>query len=136
MTIYVLKDGVTGKTIEAFDTQASAQTQADNLLKTGQYRRITIELVNVSSATIAPFSVVHIAGKMTASGPKFTVDAYDPQATIPDSLTFNVSSRDITFDGYVNLTSAEVAATDINALTTRIAAYVETELATRIMNDN
>ncbi len=136
MTIYVLKDGVTGKIIEAFDTQASAETQKDNLLKTGQYRRITIELVGVSSATIAPFSVVHVVGKMTTSGPKFTVEAYDPQTTITDKLTFNVSSRDITFDGYINLTQAEVDATNISALTTRIAAFVETELAARIMNDN
>ena len=134
--VYVLKNEINNQIIEAYDTESSALAQKANLIKTGEYRRVAIETLDVKSDFVTALSVVRIEGYMTANGPKVKLYAYNPSTTIEDSLTFNVSSRLISFTGYINLTADEQASSDVLALTQRINAYVEAQLAERIMNDN
>ena len=136
MTIYVLKNGVTGQIIEAYDTQASADAQKANLLKTGEYVKITVETLQVISDVVTDLAVVKVDGYLSANGPKFKISSYNPTGTVADSLTFTVASRLVSFTGYVNLTASEVNDPHITALSARVAQWIETEFSDRLLNDN
>ena len=136
MNAYVLKNVINGQIIDAFDTEASAVAQKSNLLKTGEYRKISIELVDVKSTTVTALEVVRVEGYMTPAGPKVSVFAYNPASPVTDAIAFTVTSRQISFAGYINLTADEQTASDTTALIQRISAYVESEFAIRVTNDN
>lgn len=137
MLVYILKNSINNQIIDGYDVEADAIAQKDNLLKTGEYRSITIDRIDIQSgANVQPLSVVRVEGQMTAGGPVVKVFAYNPTTAVNDKINFTVTARLITFDGYINLTASEQASPDVTALVSRISAYVESEFSIRIMNDN
>lgn len=136
MYVYLLKNGRNGKIIEACDQQDNAATLKANLIKTGQYDTIEIEEVEVNTDYIEPLAVVKIRGSMKPTGPSFDVFAYNPDSVVEDTLIFTVAGNNISFSGFVNLTSGEKQLSDVDALKQRIGKWVSDSLAERLMNDN
>lgn len=138
MLVYVLRNGLNRQFIEAFDSESSAIAERNNLLKAGIYRKIDLETMSVKSDVVTTMSVVKVEGYLSAMGPKLTITPYTPAAgvTVVDKLTFNVTSKAVTFVGFANMTADEIASTDIKSLTNRLTGWIETQFATRIENDN
>lgn len=137
MTVYVLKNGLNlSEIIEVFDDEANASQMKANLIKTGQYKSITIDSFDVETNTVNPLEVVKISGYISNGVVNFKVKAYNPTAPMADTLTFTVSNSQITFTGFVNLDVVEQDAEDITELKTRISAWVLQEFRSRLENDN
>ena len=98
--------------------------------------KLTIDEVEVNTDYIEPLAVVKIRGSMKPTGPSFDVFAYNPDSVIEDTLVFNVAGNNISFNGFVNLTSGEKQLSDVEALKQRIGKWVSDSLAERLMNDN
>lgn len=136
MQIWLLKNGRNGKIIDACDDNTNASTLKANLIKTGEYDTIEIEEVEVNTDYIEPLAVVKIRGSMKPTGPSFDIFTHNPDSVVEDTLIFNVAGNNITFNGFVNLTSGEKQLSDVDALKQRIGKWVADSLAERLMNDN
>lgn len=138
MLVYVLRNGLNRQFIEAFDSESSAIAQKNNLLKVGIFRKIDLETMEVKSDVVTPMSVVKVEGYLHATGPKLTITPYTPAegVTVVDKLTFNVTTKAVTFVGFANMTSDEISATDITSLKNRLAEWIEDSFQERLTNDN
>lgn len=136
MQIWLLKNGRNGKIIDACDDNTNASTLKANLIKTGEYDTIEIEEVEVNTDYIEPLAVVKIRGSMKPTGPSFDIFTHNPDSAVEDTLIFNVAGNNISFSGFVNLTSGEKQLSDVDALKQRIGKWVSDSLAERLMNDN
>ena len=136
MTIYLLRNGRNNDIIKACELEANATTLKANLIKTGQYDLINIESLEVDQSSINPLAMVKVRGEIKPQGPVFSIEAYQPSSIMSDVLKFNVLGNVVSFVGYVNLTSAEKALNDVEALTERIKEWVATEFKDRLLNDN
>lgn len=137
MTVYILKNGLNlSEIIEVFDDEVNASQMKANLIKTGQYRSITIDSFDVETDKVSPLEVVKISGYISNGVVSLKVKAYNPTAPIEDMLIFTVSNSQITFTGFVNLDDVEQDAEDITELKTRISAWVLEEFKARLENDN
>jgi hypothetical protein len=138
LNVYVLRNGLNRQFISAFDNESSAIAERNNLLKVGIYRKIDLETMPVSSDAVTSMSVVKVEGYLAPTGPKLTVTPYTPASgiTVVDKLTFNVTTRAVTFVGFANMTADEIAATDITSLKNRLTGWIEQSFTERIENDN
>lgn len=138
MNIYVLRNGLNRQFISAFDNESSAIAERNNLLKAGIYRKIDLETMPVKTEVVTAMTVVKVEGYLAPTGPKLTVTPYTPAAgiTVVDKLTFNVTTRAVTFVGFANMTADEIAATDITSLKNRLTGWIEQSFTERIENDN
>ena len=137
MTVYILKNGLNlSEIIEVFDDEANASQMKANLIKTGQYRSITIDSFEVDTDTVNPLEVVKISGYISNGVVSLKVKAYNPTAHIEDMLIFTVSNSQITFTGFVNLDEVEQDVEDITELKTRISAWVLEEFKSRLEDNN
>ena len=138
MNIYVLKNGLNRQFISAFDTESSAIAERNNLLKVGSYRKIDLETMPVSSDVVSAMSVVKVEGYLASTGPKLTITPYTPAegVTVVDKLTFNVTTKAVSFVGFVNMTADEISATDITSLKNRLTEWIEDAFQERLTNDN
>lgn len=138
MNVYVLRNGLNRQFIEAFDSESSAIAEMNNLLKVGAYRKIDLETMLVSSDVVTAMSVVKVEGYLHSTGPKLTITPYTPaeDVTVIDKLTFNVTSKAVTFVGFANMTADEIAASDITSLKNRLAEWIEDAFHERLTNDN
>ena len=137
LTVYILKNGLNlSEIIEVFDDEANASQMKANLIKTGQYRSITIDSFDVETDTVNPLEVVKISGYITNGVVNLKVKTYNPTAPIEDMLIFTVSNSQITFTGFVNLNEVEQDAEDITGLKTRISAWVLEEFKSRLEDNN
>ena len=137
MTVYILKNGLNlSEIIEVFDDEANASQMKANLIKTGQYRSITIDSFEVEADTVNPLEVVKISGYISNGVVSLKAKAYNPTAPVEDMLIFTVSNSQITFTGFVNLDDVEQDAEDITELKTRISAWVLEEFKSRLEDNN
>ena len=137
MTVYILKNGLNlSEIIEVFDDEANASQMKENLIKTGQYRSITIDSFEVDADKVNPLEVVKISGYISNGVVSLKVKTYNPTAPIEDMLIFTVSNSQITFTGFVNLDDVEQDAEDIAELKARISAWVLEEFKTRLEDNN
>lgn len=137
MTVYILKNGLNlSEIIEVFDDEANASQMKENLIKTGQYRSITIDSFEVDTDKVNPLEVVKISGYISNGVVSLKVKTYNPTAPIEDMLIFTVSNSQITFTGFVNLDDVEQDAEDIAELKARISAWVLEEFKTRLEDNN
>ena len=137
LTVYILKNGLNlSEIIEVFDSEANAYQMKANLIKTGQYRSITIDSFEVDTDKVNPLEVVKISGHISNGVVSLKVKAYNPTAPIEDMLIFTVSNSQITFTGFVNLDDVEQDAEDITELKARISAWVLEEFKTRLEDNN
>ena len=138
MVVYILRNGFNGHFIDAYDTEESAIAQKNNLIKTGEFRKVDLEAITVKSDTVIDLQAVKIEGYFTQNGPKFSVSTYNiPNGvTNVDKLTFNVTSRLVSFVGFAKLTAAEIQANDITSLKARLTAWIENSFSERLLNDN
>ena len=137
MTVYILKNGLNlSEIIEVFDDETNASQMKANLIKTGQYRSITIDSFEVDTDTVNPLEVVKISGYISNGVVSLKVKAHNPTAPIEDMLIFTVSNSQITFTGFVNLDDVEQDAEDITELKARISAWVLEEFKARLEDNN
>ena len=137
LTVYILKNGLNlSEIIEVFDDEANASQMKANLIKTGQYRSITIDSFEVDTDKVNPLEVVKISGYISNGVVSLKIKAYNPTAPIEDMLIFTVSNSQITFTGFVNLDEVEQDAEDITGLKTRISAWVLEEFKSRLEDNN
>ena len=137
LTVYILKNGLNlSEIIGVFDDEANASQMKANLIKTGQYRSITIDSFEVDTDKVNPLEVVKISGYISNGVVSLKVKAHNPTAPIEDTLIFSVSNSQITFTGFVNLDDVEQDAEDITELKARISAWVLEEFRSRLENDN
>ena len=137
LTVYILKNGLNlSEIIEVFDDEANASQMKANLIKTGQYRSITIDSFEVDTDKVNPLEVVKISGYISNGVVSLKIKAYNPTAPIEDMLIFTVSNSQITFTGFVNLDDVEQDAEDITGLKTRISAWVLEEFKARLEDNN
>ena len=137
MTIYILKNGLNlSEIIEVFDDETNASQMKANLIKTGQYRSITIDSFEVDTDKVNPLEVVKISGYISNGVVSLKVKAHNPTAPIEDMLIFTVSNSQITFTGFVNLDDVEQDAEDITELKARISAWVLDEFKARLEDNN
>ena len=137
MTVYILKNGSNlSEIIDVFDDEANASQMKANLIKTGQYKSITIDSFDVETDAVSPLEVVKISGYISNGVVNLKVKAYNPTAPMSDTLTFTVSNSQITFTGFVNLDVVEQDAEDITELKTRISAWVLEEFRNRLEDNN
>lgn len=137
MTVYILKNGLNlSEIIEVFDDEANASQMKANLIKTGQYRSITIDSFEVVTDKVNPLEVVKISGYISNGVVSLKVKTYNPTAPIEDMLIFTVSNSQITFTGFVNLDEVEQDVEDITELKTRISAWVLEEFKSRLEDNN
>ena len=137
MTVYILKNGLNlSEIIEVFDDEANASQMKANLIKTGQYRSITIDSFEVDTDKVNPLEVVKISGYISNGVVSLKVKAYNRIAPIEDMLIFTVSNSQVTFTGFVNLDDVEQDAEDIAELKTRISAWVLEEFKARLEDNN
>lgn len=138
MNIYVLRNGLNRQFISAFDNESSAIAERNNLLKAGIYRKIDLETMPVKTDVVTAMTVVKVEGYLAPTGPKLTVTPYTPASgiTVVDKLTFNVTTRAVTFVGFANMTADEISATDITSLKNRLTGWIEQSFTQRIENDN
>ena len=92
----------------------------------------------VKTEVVTAMTVVKVEGYLAPTGPKLTVTPYTPAAgiTVVDKLTFNVTTRAVTFVGFANMTADEISATDITSLKNRLTGWIEQSFTERIENDN
>ena len=138
MNVYVLRNGLNRQFISAFDNESSAIAERNNLLKAGIYRKIDLETMPVKTEVVTAMTVVKVEGYLAPTGPKLTVTPYTPASgiTVVDKLTFNVTTRAVTFVGFANMTADEISATDITSLKNRLTGWIEQSFTERIENDN
>ena len=138
MNIYVLRNGLNRQFINAYDTEASAIAERSNLLKVGSYRKIDLETIEVSSDVVTALSAVKVEGYFASGGPRLTITPYNiPEGvTEVDKMTFTVTANLVSFVGYAKLTEAEISASDITSLKTRLTSWIEGLFSERLVNDN
>lgn len=136
LDIYLIRNGITDDIVDACDDPDNANQLKDNLITIGEYRKLYVEKLAVSTDKIIPIEIVKISGNYTKHS--LRVDAYNPTTPTADKLEFNVSATDgsITFEGFVNLTSAEQANFDLDAFKERVKTWVQSEFKIRLENDN
>lgn len=137
MTVYVLKNGKNlSEIVDICDDEDNAEQLKANLLKTGQYKNIVIENVELSTDPITALDVVKISGVYKNGTVNSVICAHNTTSSVADTLKFNVTPTVITYTGVVNLTPAEIADSDIEALKARVDEWVIEEFKTRLENDN
>lgn len=138
MTIYILKNARNNQIIQACDLESNAMTLKSNLLKTGEYTNLVIESVEVDTDTILPLHTVKIKGRLSANDVILDIMAINPATTIPDTLSFTVSTAtgEVSFSGIVNLTANELAVDDVIQLTSRVKSWVANEYKSRLESGN
>ncbi len=138
MNVYILRNGLNRQFINAYDTEASAIAERSNLLKVGEFRRIDIETIEVSSDAVTALSAVKVEGYFASGGPRLTITPYNiPEGvTAVDKMTFTVTANLVSFVGYAKLTEAEISASDITSLKTRLTSWIEGLFSERLVNDN
>ena len=138
MNVYILRNGLNRQFINAYDTEASAIAERSNLLKVGSYRKIDLETIEVSSDVVTALSAVKVEGYFASGGPRLTITPYNiPEGvTEVDKMTFTVTANLVSFVGYAKLTEAEISASDITSLKTRLTSWIEGLFSERLVNDN
>lgn len=138
MNVYILRNGLNRQFINAYDTEASAIAERSNLLKVGSYRKIDLETIEVSSDVVTALSAVKVEGYFASGGPRLTITPYNiPEGvTAVDKMTFTVTANLVSFVGYAKLTEAEISASDITSLKTRLTSWIEGLFSERLVNDN
>ena len=138
MNVYILRNGLNRQFINAYDTEASAIAERSNLLKVGSYRKIDLETIEVSSDIVTALSAVKVEGYFASGGPRLTITPYNiPEGvTEVDKMTFTVTANLVSFVGYAKLTEAEISASDITSLKTRLTSWIEGLFSERLVNDN
>jgi len=138
LNVYILRNGLNRQFINAYDTEASAIAERSNLLKVGSYRKIDLETIEVSSDVVTALSAVKVEGYFASGGPRLTITPYNiPEGvTEVDKMTFTVTANLVSFVGYAKLTEAEISASDITSLKTRLTSWIEGLFSERLVNDN
>ena len=138
MNVYILRNGLNRQFINAYDTEASAIAERSNLLRVGSYRKIDLETIEVSSDVVTALSAVKVEGYFASGGPRLTITPYNiPEGvTAVDKMTFTVTANLVSFVGYAKLTEAEISASDITSLKTRLTSWIEGLFSERLVNDN
>ena len=138
MNVYILRNGLNRQFINAYDTEASAIAERSNLLKVGSYHKIDLETIEVSSDAVTALSAVKVEGYFASGGPRLTITPYNiPEGvTEVDKMTFTVTANLVSFVGYAKLTEAEISASDITSLKTRLTSWIEGLFSERLVNDN
>lgn len=141
MLVYVLKDNVTKNVIGVYDNEDNALQMKDNILLTGEYKQVFMESKELNTETVEELSVVAISGTLyNDEVTKLVVSATNPSTTTADTLSFNVDSGKITFEGLINLTDDEKMLNTptalLGAFRPRMTEYIVSEFKVRLENDN